>query len=1101
LQKKLLRVLFIVSAVLIAAGALFSQATDGNIVGTITDATGAAVPGASVTVDNVATGVKTAVKSDNSGEYRASNLLVGIYNVTAAAPGLETTTVEKVAVNLNLQATVNIALKVGSTATTVEITDAAAAIDTTTAQVTNTFTQQMAVELPSTANPAGGILNLALLDAGVGSSGGVGVGTGPSVGGQRPRNNSFNIEGVDNNRKDVTGPVTSVPPETVAEFTVIQNQFSAEYGHSTGGQFNTVLTSGTNTVHGAIWEYLENRNLNAINQSYARQFVGQTLPPAPRFDQNRLGAMIGGPIKKNKLFYFGSYEYNPIGQNSVPASSSFSPTAAGFATLATLPGINPALLGVFKQYVAPAPVQSGTTTVAGVSIPIGTLPIVAPNFQNTYRWIASADYTLSSNDQLRARYVDNKTSTVDTAANLPIFYTAEPITSHLVTVSEFHNFSPTVVNELRAAYNRFNQSIVSPGFTFPGLDVFPNIGINNDLNLNIGPDGNAPQATIQGTYELVDNVSWIKGKHELKFGFDGRDLIAASTFIQRLRGDYEYSTLDLFLRDQFPDQLAQRNVGARPYSGNLTQYYAFVNDNYKATRNLTVNLGLRYEFNGVAQSMRLFNADAIANTPGVLTFQAPQSQKKNFAPRVGFAYSPGSDAASSIRGGFGIAYDQVFDNVGTNATPPQASATVNANPANYPTGNFLSTGGITPNSVSSSLTAAQARAASSSFLPAVQKQGYAISYNLGYQRVFRKNYTFEVRYVGTKGVHLLYQNQINRIALITPTNNLPLFFSAPSTGTLNSLANGLCPAGGAADALNCITVGGNQNNLNNPLAQFGYTSSITEYAPLGNSSYNGLATQLNKRFSDHLLFQGAYTWSHAIDDSTAEVNSTTLSPRRAENFGNLSAEKASSALDHRQRFTLSSIYEVPWFAGDRNWMKQNLLGNWRAGVIYTYETGELVTPQSAADSNLNGDSAGDRVVINLNGVPGTSSGVTAQKNSAGATVGYLVNNPNAYYIQALAGVYANSGRNILSTPPIDNIDFNFSKVFSYRERMRMEFRGDFFNGINHPQYTVGSPNTTNLTSHAGETNYLTPGNPLFGQWNQVLSSHPRTIQLGAKFTF
>ncbi len=1101
MNTKFLKALLVIPLALIGSCALFGQATDGNIIGTISDATGASVPNAAVVVENVATGVKTTTKSDGNGEYRAPNLLVGTYNVTASAPGMETTTVEKIAVNLNLQATVNIALKVGNTATTVEITDAAAAIDTTTAQVASTFTRQMAAELPTTSNPNGGVLNLSLLDAGVTSNGGVGVGTGPSIGGQRPRNNSFNIEGVDNNRKDVTGPVASVPADTVAEFTVIQNQFSAEYGHSSGGQFNTVLVNGTNTVHGAIWEYLENKNLNAIDQSYARQFVGQALPPAPRYDRNRLGAMLGGPIKKNKLFYFGSYEYNPIGQNSVPTSSEYAPTAAGFTTLAGMPGLSQTNLGILKQYVSPAPVASGTTTVGGVSIPIGILPIVAPNFTNNYRWIASADYTLSANDQLRARYVDNKTSSVDTAAYLPVFFTSEPTTSHLATFSEFHNFSANIVNEFRLAYNRYNNSIVVPNFKFPGLDVFPNIDLFSDLNISIGPDANGPQATIQNTYQVVDNLTWVKGKHEFKFGFDGRDNISASTFIQRERGDYSYSSLGLFLTDQFPDLLAQRNVGARPYSGNLTQYYAYANDNWKATRNLTVNLGIRYEFNGVAQSMRLFNADAIANTPGVLSFQAPQPQRTNFAPRVGFAYSPGNDALSSFRGGFGIAYDQVFDNVGTNATPPQASATVNGNAANYPNGGFLSSGGITPNSVPSSLTAAQAKAASSSFLPALQKQGYAINYNLGYQRVFRKNYTAEIRYVGTKGVHLLYQNQINRNALITPTVNLPLFYSAPSAATLNGLANGLCPTGGAADAANCITVGSNQNNLNNPLAEYGYTSTITEYAPLGNSTYNGLATQLTRRFADHLLFQGAYTWSHAIDDSTAEVNSTTLSPRRAENFGNLSAEKASSALDHRNRFTLTSLYEVPWFAGDKNWMKRNLLGNLQIGAIYTYETGELVTPQSASDANLNGDSAGDRVVINLAGVPGTSSAVTAQKNTAGATVGYLVNNPTAYYIQALPGVYANSGRNILATPPIDNIDFNLVKIFSYKERTKLAFRADFFNGINHPQYTVGSPDSTALTSHAGETNYLTPGNPLFAQWSQVQSSHPRTIQVGAKITF
>ena len=490
-QKSLRTAIAVTFLSFLGVTAAWSQATDGNIVGSVVDSSGAAIAKANVETLNLATGIKSQTMTDGQGVYRAENLLVGTYKVSVTAAGFAPAAVENVAVTLNLNTTVNVTLTVGSVTSTVEVTVAAALIDTTTAQVTNSYTTQEIANLPVTVNPAGGnngvggVINLSLLGAGVTSNGGIGVGLGPSIGGQRPRNNSFNIEGVDNNRKDITGPVASVPSETVAEFTIIQNQFSAEYGHSSGGQFNSVLVSGTNTVHGAIWEYLQNRNLDAINQSFARQFVGQQLPPNPRFDENRLGAMIGGPIKKNKLFYFGSYEYNPTGQASVPASSSFAPTAAGYSILSGLPQVNQTLLGLMQKNVSPAPVASSTTTVAGFTIPTGVMPIVAPNFANIYRWIASVDYSLGNNDQFRARYIDNRNTGVDIAANLPVFFTTEPVTSHLGTFSEFHNFSPNIVNEFRAAYNRFNQSIVIPGFTFPGLDVFPNIGINNALNLDI----------------------------------------------------------------------------------------------------------------------------------------------------------------------------------------------------------------------------------------------------------------------------------------------------------------------------------------------------------------------------------------------------------------------------------------------------------------------------------------------------------------------------------------------------------------------------------------------------------------------------------------
>jgi hypothetical protein len=480
--------------------------------------------------------------------------------------------------------------------------------------------------------------------------------------------------------------------------------------------------------------------------------------------------------------------------------------------------------------------------------------------------------------------------------------------------------------------------------------------------------------------------------------------------------------------------------------------------------------------------------DAAASTPGIITFAAPKSQKHNFAPRIGFAYSPGDSAKTSIRGGFGLAYDQVFDNVGTNATPPQASATVNADPTQYPTGGFLANGGILPTALAANPTIAQLKALSTSYLPD-QKLGYAINWTFSVQHVFAKDYTVEVRYIGNRGVHLLFQNQLNKISLVSPTNSLPLFYSAPTPAVLNALP------------LTLTQLQTNENINNNMWYQYGYTNAITGYLPIGNSSYHGLATEVTKRFSAHYLFKGAYTWSHLIDDSTSEVNSTALTPRRPQDFQNINADRATSALDRRQRFTLTSLYEVPWFHGDKNWFKRNILGNFQVSGIFTAESGELATPQSAVDSNLNGDSAGDRVVINPNGVINTSSDVTALKNSAGATVAYLANNPNAQYIRAQVGMYANSGRNILQMPGIANFDLNAVKLFSIRERTKLEFRLDMFNAMNHPQYTAGKINNVDITNRAGITTPLTPGNAVFNAWDQVFTSNPRNLQVAAKLTF
>jgi hypothetical protein len=262
-----------------------------------------------------------------------------------------------------------------------------------------------------------------------------------------------------------------------------------------------------------------------------------------------------------------------------------------------------------------------------------------------------------------------------------------------------------------------------------------------------------------------------------------------------------------------------------------------------------------------------------------------------------------------------------------------------------------------------------------------------------------------------------------------------------------------------------------------------------------------MAVEVTKRYSRNLLFKGAYTWSHALDDSAAEVNSTTLSPRRPQDFNNLRSEWASSLLDRRHRLTFTWLYETPWFQKDHNWAKRNLLGGYQLAGTYMAESPEYATPQSAVDSNQNGDAAADRVILNNAGTPGLSSDATALKNTKGDTVAYLANNPNAQFIRAQPGALATSGRNLLATRGINNFDFTISKTVALSERAKLQVRGDFLNGFNHPQYTPGKVNNVQFQNRSGVTNYLTPGNSLFAAYDQVYSSNPRTIQVAAKVTF
>jgi hypothetical protein len=377
-----------------------------------------------------------------------------------------------------------------------------------------------------------------------------------------------------------------------------------------------------------------------------------------------------------------------------------------------------------------------------------------------------------------------------------------------------------------------------------------------------------------------------------------------------------------------------------------------------------------------------------------------------------------------------------------------------------------------------------------------QIRPYSINWTFGVQHVFLDDYTLEVRYTGTRGIHLYVQEQPNRTTDVTATNSLPTFLAPPTAAQLAGLN---------------LTLGQLRAVSNNPWAGYGFTQLITTYDPRGDSSYNGLAIQMTRRFTRDLSFTGAYTWSHNIDDSTAVVNSTAITPRRGQDFYNLHADRASSLLDRRQRFTLTALYDATWFKTG-NWFMKNLVGNWTICGTYTYESPELATIQSGVDSNLNGDTAGDRVIVNPAGQANMGSGVygvdkngthigTGGSTTAGI-VAYVATNPNARYILAGLGAYANAGRNTFPMAPVDNIDAALTKRFSITERTKLQFSGQFYNLLNHSQFIPGFLSDLTPVNYTGAgRNFLIPGNAAFGQFSQFFPSNSRLAQVVAKFTW
>jgi hypothetical protein len=1137
------------SLIVLAAGIAQGQAISGNLTGVVTDASAAAVNGASVEAVNLDTSQKINTTTRGSGEYTFTNLPVGTYRITVTAANFRTTTLERVPVELNKTLTANVQLQVGTSATTVEVSGVAPPVDTTTAQLQNTYDDRQSTDLglTSAGGPGAGVLNLSLLNPGVTNASGMGLGVGPSVGGQRPRDNNFEVEGVDNNNKTVTGSLITIPPEAVENFTLLSNQFNSEFGHSSGGQFNTTVKSGTNTFHGSMYEYFRNRKLNAVDESW----VQQGLTSNPRLDNNRFGGTFGGPIIKNKLFFFTNFERNPVGYISVGGGAVQTPTAAGLAAIATDPGLSQTNFGIFKEFVPAAAAGSGCIAYNGQSngvnlpgtpfiapangacaagnVEVGDVSIVPAAWQSWTNYVQSVDYNMSEKDQIRGRFIYNKEYLLDNAAQLATFFVPYSNTYELANISEYHTFSPSVTNEFRVGFNRFKFNLGAGNFKYPGLDAFPNITLYDlGAGLNIGPDGNAPQSTIQNFYQFVDNVSWVKGKHNLKFGAEYRWYISPQSFTQRARGDYQWNETQVYLEDFGPDNFGQRGTGSTTYYGNQKAIYWYANDTWRVNQHLSLNYGVRYEYTTTPTGENRQTLNHISDTPSIrvaqannqpLVFGAPQAPKKNFAPRVGFAYSPGSSGDTSIRGGFGLAWDTLYDNIGILAVPPQVGSTANAVPLSP---NFLANGGLSGGGGSgvTILDRPTALSNTANWIPPNVKDPYSINWNFGIQHSFGKNYTAEVNYVGTRGNALSFQDIITLQASVTPTNFLPTYLQAPSQATLNSL-----PLGLNADAFGLPIVGTRDSFV--PAygnAGFGCAPAppgspfcfpfITAFIPAGWSTYHGLETSLIRRFSNGLTFQGAYTWSHNIDNSTADFHSTDLTPRRPQDFFSFSqADKANSALDRAQRFTLAIVYDLPYFKNG-SWLMRNVAGNWNFSPVYTYETGEWVTIQSARDANLNIDSAGDRAIFNPSGVGNTGTDVSALTATAGPNAGnvvaYLANDPTARYIRAGLGALTDTRRNTLQAPGTNNFDFAIYKNLNFTERMQFRLGAQFGNIINHPQYIPNSNPGFGLgvndvasfsTVGSNYKSFLTPGKANFDVPKNVFASNARTMAIVAKFTF
>lgn len=1101
--------------VLMSAAALtaFGQATGGAITGTVNDANGAVIPNVSITIINKVNGLKLTTQSSSSGSYTFPNVLVGIYTLKAEVSNFAAVS-HDLKVSLNQTVTADITLQAKGVSTTVDVTtEGDILVQTESSQLGKSFDTRQVIDLPTFNNQN----QLAVLAPNVVERSAGVRGSGGAVGGTRPRGNVFTVDGVDNNDPGVTGPINGVIQDSIQEFTLLTNNFNAEFGSGTGGQFNTITKSGTNRFSGSAFYYGQREKFNAASTQTVTALKDGSRSAKPKFADDRYGFTFGGPILKDRLFFFGAYEREKT--TAEGGTYSFvAPTAAGLNRIAALPGASAYIVNLLRRYTAQAASQSFLQPVLAPTvdcavtpanpncIPFGSASVTSPNGALTNQYIINIDYSPNGDNQFRFRFNDGRANVEQTGGSqggaIALFNNLVDFKSKLFSATWIRTINSSLVNDLRTSFRHHVIDYPLKDTTFSNFPTF----VDAETGIDFGPGGGIPQGTpVDDSYQLFDALNYVRGTHTIKFGGEFRDLITTGLFLPRSRGDYIYGGFDELISDAIPSFSALRGVGSPAFIGNQLSFNAFAQDDWKLRPNLTLNLGIRYDFVTLPRSSRLQALNSVANVPGVIAFGVPKNQHFNFAPRLGFAYSPnlsgkvghflfGESGSSSIRANFAMSYYSNFQNLPTLALPPQVQTELNPVSAGIdPNRPFLQNGGL-PGTNPVITDPASARRITPSRIPD-QITPYSLAFNVNYQREITRSMGIEFRYLHTSGYKLPVQVRLN--AGIVPTNlGLPTFLSQPGAGQLAGLTK---------------TLGVINAQRKTALGQYGFFGNVTEFSPVGHSNYDAGSVTLTRRLAHNLSFTAAYTFSKTIDDSTNELNSSAINPRRSQNAFDLRNERGLSALDVPHRFVASFLYDIPFFNRSENHWSRAILGGWQVNGIFQTQSGQPFTPLSGTDSNRNGDSAGDRTIVNLNGVVGTGSAVRAVNVvgqtvtfGSASTVAYVANNPRAQYIQAGPGAIATAGRNTLRSKGFYRADTTLLKNFRINETMKAQFGAEIYNVFNNRSGTIGnySPVATAIGASGLETNtsFANVNSPNFNDYS-LGDFYGRAITFRFKFIF
>lgn len=1095
-----------------------AQTFRGTILGTVTDSSGAAVAGATVTIKNVDTGLTRTVTTSDDGSYSAPELPIGNYSVNVSKEGFKEGVIAGIKVEVSSERRIDVALQPGQLAQTVEVVgEELPMVESTSNTLGGIVESKVVTSLPVNGRD---YQKLIFLVPGVTGSpdqitdspGAYGI---FSVNGARGRSNNFLLDGTDMNdgyRNDpaineagVFGtPATILPIEAIAELHVASN-FEAEYGRSAGGVVNVVTKSGTNQLHGSLFEFFRNNALDA------RNFFNTTDIPQNPFHANQFGGSLGGPIVKDKTFFFIDYE--GMRESGAQATPSCVPTAADITNNTPATGINPVianLLAAGKGWPTPngtgSCLTSSTDVIPQTQVSSNTV-LNTPFSNNINGGMIKVDHNFNKDNLLTGRYFigdSDQSFPLELVGGgaLPNYNTFTPTRVQMIAISFVSVLTPTTVNEARLGWNRFGEGFDPQDRNFDPASIGLNTGGTGvDLGMPVVSVSGLPQLgasysttrhRVDSNWHYIDNISWKAGKHDIKIGYEFRRTTVSQIFDAYFRGRINFGSLG--------DFLAGNPSGGFQYSGDSNRntvqnsHGAYFQDSYRVNTRLTLNLGLRYDYYGIIQEKHgeFTNVDPITGAPILVGVgRLYQPDYNNWAPRVSVAWDVTGHQKTVVRAGFGIFYDAFSQDMflghlpwNSYFDPGVAYSGFGPNPISTAgVRSFVDGSGNTvPFPLDPSLPVFGGASPMGDAFGVDQhmRTPYMENYNLNVQQQLGRHSTLQVSYVGSQGHKLLRFRDLNQ----------------PSQAQIT-----------AADlGCNCINDYGVPRAINDAFFYFNYQEASA------NSIYNSLQTSWRIDNWHGITSTMNYTWSHSIDDASDGEDYVPNASQPNDSQAPIRYNRGNSNFDVRQRFVWNFVYQVPDSPDSgMKWLRNG----WGLNGI--------VTVQSGQPFHLNYDFEDDF----------DGSGEGFGRPDIVGPVHYNQNDPTKFldlssfaipctYDTTIADGTANScvpgtrhfgtlGRNSLVGPHFRQFDFSLFKKFPIKERLNMELRFEAYNILNHPNFA--NPYLPSFIADAAQQGINTANGRSLGYYHLTAtgdvgigypflgSGGPRSLQLAAKFNF